>query len=321
MSLTGHLRDPSSPVRAWFAQQLPQTAALAREANRELCRRPGTSADAVSGVAVTPALALVAASPQLTGTALDLVVRATLAPVPPSCVPMIGAFAVAAHGLGDAPRVASEAVARLNDLQPAGLAFDAPAWGQVAALCVLLARFEQSGRSRRAAASMAERLALAEPIVESYTAALVDPRDVYDVATAAPAVAADHADLLDADPAPGATFSLSAALGGADADLIAGGLLLDLKASATSRIVARPGLWQLAGYALADTSDEHRIREAGISALRWRRRWVVSLDYLLASLAGRSVEVRDLRDEFADVVKASGRSPEGAVVGPGRHPC
>jgi hypothetical protein len=36
MSLTRHLGDRASPVRAWFDQRLPHTAAVARDANHEL---------------------------------------------------------------------------------------------------------------------------------------------------------------------------------------------------------------------------------------------------------------------------------------------
>ena len=201
---------------------------------------------------------------------------------------------------------------RLTRLEPSGLAADAALWHEVASLCVLLARFEQSGRSRQAAETMVHCLVATEPTVESYTAALVDARDRHDIASAAPAITADHADLLAADPVLGPTFALSTALGGADADLVADGLLLDLKASVTPRIVGRPTLWQLAGYALADTPDKHHIQRVGISALRWRRRWIVSLDYLLASLAGRSVNVAGLRDEFSSVVRAA--APDARAI-------
>lgn len=225
---------------------------------------------------------------------------------------MIGALRLAENGITDAPKVAAQAGARLSRLEPSGLAADAALWHEVASLCVLLARFEQSGRSRQAVETMVYRLAATEPTVESYTAALVDARDRHDIASAAPAITADHADLLDADPVLGPTFALSSALGGADADLVADGLLLDLKASVTPRIVGRPALWQLAGYALADTPDEHCIRRVGISALRWRRRWIVSLDYLLASLAGLPVNVTELRNEFSTVVEAA--TPDARAI-------
>jgi hypothetical protein len=118
----------------------------------------------------------------------------------------------------------------------------------------------------------------------------------------------------------GPTFAVSGALGGADADFIAGGLLLDLKAAATTRIVRGEGLWQLAGYALADTHDRFTLRDVGISALRWRSRWVIALDELLSRLAGQSMDVSDLRREFAEVATAAplGGMPSRARWSSGR---
>jgi hypothetical protein len=103
-----------------------------------------------------------------------------------------------------------------------------------------------------------------------------------DVATAAPAIAADHADLRKVERLElGPPFGLSRELGAADADVIADDLLLDFKATSTTRIAGRSELWQLAGHALADLEDEYGVRSVGISALRWRRRWTVPLGELL----------------------------------------
>jgi hypothetical protein len=119
-----------------------------------------------------------------------------------------------------------------------------------------------------------------------------------DVATAAPAIVADHADLRKVERLEfGPPFGLSRELGGADADVIADDLLLDFKATSTTRIAGRSELWQLAGYALADLEDEYGVRSVGISALRWRRRWTLPLDELLERLAGRPA--------FASMVRES----------------
>lgn len=107
-----------------------------------------------------------------------------------------------------------------------------------------------------------------QPKIAAYTAELVDALDAADTAAAATAIAEDHADLRTERLRLGPTFALSGALGGADADLIAGTLLLDLKAAATTRIVTRVGLWQLVGYALADTDDTCGLQRVGFSALR-----------------------------------------------------
>jgi hypothetical protein len=126
-----------------------------------------------------------------------------------------------------------------------------------------------------------------------------------------PAIVADHADLRDSEPLIiGPTFALSRELGGADADLIAGDLLLDFKATSTTGIVGRAELWQLAGYALADAPDEYGVRRVGISALRWRRRrrWIIALDDLLAHLSGKAVLRAELCAEMRRAA-AQGRPP------------
>lgn len=220
-------------------------------------------------------------------------------------------------GLGIPPaiEIEFEALARIAALRPWEPGFPDTRWRELAQLCVLLARFEQAGRSHEAAQFAIERVAEAPPTLAGYTSALADVDVVEDVTVAAPAIAEDHADLRAIAPLRfGATFRLSRALGGADADLIAGDLLLDFKASSSTRIVGRDSLWQLAGYALADLDDQYRVRSVGISALRWRRRWTIGLDELLERLAGRRVRVDDLRSDLASVA----RDNSGAGSLPGR---
>jgi hypothetical protein len=69
-------------------------------------------------------------------------------------------------------------------------------------------------------------------------------------------------------------FSQSMALGGADADVIADGVLLDFKSSATTRVARNRDLWKVVGYALADTGDLLELSAVGVAALRWRTTFV-----------------------------------------------
>lgn len=236
MSLTRHLADPSSPIHKWFARRLPHTAPVVAEAHRTL-----------RGTAVAPALAATATDPRLAGTTLDLLVRATLAPRGWSAGPTIGALQLLGKGIDGAPEVARAACERLQALAPAQLAATDDAWHEVAVLCVLLARFEQAGRSGHATEWSAVRLRSVATSLDAYIATeLIDDADVGDTLAAAPAIADDHADLRAAKPLwLGPTFALSGALGGADADIIAGGVLLDFKAATTRRIVRGSGLWHL----------------------------------------------------------------------------
>lgn len=73
-----------------------------------------------------------------------------------------------------------------------------------------------------------------EPTLDAYAVSeLVDKLDIQDTVAAGPVIVEDHADLRSAEPLLlGQTFALSGALGGADADVIAGDLLLDFKAAA-----------------------------------------------------------------------------------------
>src|SRR4051794_34317316 len=60
------------------------------------------------------------------------------------------------------------------------------------------------------------------------------------------------------------TFAGTAEVAGADADLVAGGLLLDVKATANpARLPTSETVWQTAGYVLLDYDDEYRIDRVG----------------------------------------------------------
>jgi hypothetical protein len=62
----------------------------------------------------------------------------------------------------------------------------------------------------------------------------------------------------------GPTFQGSGDLGGADADFILGGLLLDCKAAIQPRRLGRDEIYQLAGYLLLDYDDQYGIDRVGL---------------------------------------------------------
>jgi len=133
--------------------------------------------------------------------------------------------------------------------------------------------------------------------------------EVEDVAVLGWAAAIDHSPLRGRDLTCNPIFKQSHALGGADADLITDdGLLLDLKSTSTTRVCSRSDLWQLCGYALADTDDAFAIRSVGLSALRWRTQATWPLGELLEALAGASVDLRSLRRDFAGLLDALNRA-------------
>ncbi len=97
---------------------------------------------------------------------------------------------------------------------------------------------------------------------------------------------------------------LRRALGGADADLIYDGTLVDLKSTSQASVIGRDEVWQLIGYLLADTNDAYSIARVGFVALRRRRSIFWLAEDLLKELAGHSVApIRELREGFAGLLR------------------
>jgi hypothetical protein len=63
-------------------------------------------------------------------------------------------------------------------------------------------------------------------------------------------------------------FTGSADIGGADADFILGGLLLDCKSTVTPYKPGTAEIYQLAGYLLLDYDDQYGIRRVGAGRRR-----------------------------------------------------
>jgi hypothetical protein len=101
----------------------------------------------------------------------------------------------------------------------------------------------------------------------------------------------------------GPTFSGSTMIGGADGDLIAAGLLLELKTSAKLTLAVKD-LFQVIGYALLDFDDEYKLAELGIFSARYAYLATWSLGGLLGELAGHAVSLRATREEFCNLLLA-----------------
>ena len=92
----------------------------------------------------------------------------------------------------------------------------------------------------------------------------------------------------------GPTFQGSQDIGGADADFILGGLLLDCKAAIQPRRLGRAEIYQLAGYLLLDYDDWYGIDRVGLYLSRQGALIVWSVEDFLRRL-GATVPVKDLR--------------------------
>ena len=99
-------------------------------------------------------------------------------------------------------------------------------------------------------------------------------------------------------------FEGSADVGGADADLIIGQTLLEIKTVKYWMIESQSALRQLLGYVLLDYSDEYKIKRIGMYMTRQgvMLRW--DLDTLIRSMSsGKSDSLEELRHQFREIAQ------------------
>ena len=326
MSLTSHIRDPKSPVQNWFASRLPNTRDSAEQANRTL--RAGhkgprwANIDGAHGPTVGTAahfLLCAGLEPEAPYGFRTAVEGAGRLDAKPGDFPAAGSVAravfeampaisgVSAACFGPAHLAALEAIGRIVEMAPWERRLRDEDWRELCALCLLLAAFEQCYRGGAVVARQMRATRLAEGMrsLSDFRAALVRPLDLEDLIKLGRGAVDAFLAQVGGRPRPwhlNPTFAQGAALGGADADIICGGLLVEWKSSAQTGIVGGTELWQLAGYLLADTPDEYRIRAVGVQALRWGGWATWSAEGYLERLSGCERSLPDWRTEFADVL-------------------
>ncbi|MEU5666495.1 hypothetical protein [Streptomyces longwoodensis] len=104
----------------------------------------------------------------------------------------------------------------------------------------------------------------------------------------------------------GPVFAGSADLGGADADFIVDGLLIDCKATTRPYSLNRSAVQQLAGYLLLDYDDAYRMDRVGLYLSRHGAliTWTVP-DFL--NCLGATLPLPALRHQLKDHLHRSGR--------------
>jgi hypothetical protein len=296
MSLTKLLDIKQSPVRQFMDREFPGTAPVTREANALI------RGDHVGDPPVAPA---VGADPGLVGTAVEFVL-----PAPYGFIrePLIAVGPNA--GLDSVRRRVGElAVAELRQLGGLAERLSGASLERAADCALVCARLEQRFRTGDERADQlgipdpAIGLALSGGLDGAIEAARITPETRDDLIALLDAALADTADLystevLAIDP----TFALSRAVGGADADVIAGGLLVDFKSSKARSLITAKEIYQLVGYALLDSEDRYKISDVGIHALRWRVRWTIALDDLLYRISGVKRNLSDWRVMCAEAL-------------------
>ena len=104
------------------------------------------------------------------------------------------------------------------------------------------------------------------------------------------------------------TFEGSSDVGGADADLIVDGTLIDIKTTVNPRIEP-DWIRQLLGYVLLDYSDRHQISSIGLYMARQGILFEWGLEDVIGGLSyGGAADIKSLREQFKTEVQRSSRS-------------
>lgn len=308
-SLTRTLDDRRSPVRLFLEERFPHIRDVQRRFREEAPAQvvPGNEAN-----------------PGTVGTACDWLLRYLVHPQPDVHLALMGGGFIPQHG----PDLAVALFEMCDTLgiptggtmppaRTSAATFTGPVAGStiepelLARGCwalALLTEFYRAGPAAAAngplghldAASTPDLLALASPAAIDQ---LTQLRRVLEQALL-PGLATRHGTW-----ALGPTFTGSALLK-ADADLIAAGLLLEVKTSQGARrpdgtrraALDKLDLLQLIGYALLDFNDDYQITELGIFAARFGYLATWPAAALLSEMAGHEVNLPATRDDFRQLL-------------------
>jgi hypothetical protein len=302
MSLTSALGQENHPLRKYFEAQLPRSAAVKRSVVAELPIRRVR-------LPVAPGRTMTQWS--LLGHAIDYRIRTSfVAPEVPHAV-VQGASACPADLRALGIELADAYLDLLHAERPEertrGWLLRPVAETRLAAICFAMAWFEQVFRDARRPAHGPLALGQEAPDLSDLLGQVPEyaVRDL----DAQTRLAESALDPLRSRTEPsecvaGPTFIGSADVGGADADLQVGDMLLEIKAASRPQLLRPDVLWQLAGYYLLDYEDRRRIRSVGLYLTRigWLRVWPAE-DFLRA-LGARAGTSR-IRHEVAHLLQHS----------------
>jgi len=308
VSLSSHINDRNSPVRAFFEAHFPRTPLRPlRELTCDPCSIP---LEHHAPLVWDPGPAQVLPAdptgyPWATvGTAFDYRLRFIFGVNPQRTVAANGAKIVAKRLECSKrfPVAFEELVGVSADLERGPVRGQYEDEGGLARLCYVLALYEQCFRTTPSRQS--PLLALGPNATLAEVEALCTSQAADDLVRLTELFLSTQQSLLDLEPVVlNPTFKGSIWLEGADADLILGSTLLDIK-TWKNAVPERPDIWQLVGYLLADFDDGYKIRSAGFYFSRHGSRIVWTVDDLLARLAGHDVDLAATRKEFSELLAA-----------------
>lgn len=310
MPLTSHLENGGSPLRRFFALELPHTRRAMANSD------PGHWA-ALHGVLIVPATGDGPYPSGTVGTAFDYLVRFMIRPTPANDLnARRGAENLARRR--DCPRRVPDAWPDLAALLDR-IAGNQPTATDLTRPCFALALYEQLWRTPYRddwplpalgpAASLSHVLDLcpseaADDLIQ--LAHLLQQR--------APELLTDPEAILNP------TFAGSEAVGGADADLIANRTLVEIKTTRRAHAHWAADLRQLVSYLLLDWDDRYGIERVGLYYARQGLLLTWTIGELLDVLAGKPTNLDHLRARFREVCEQIAADHEATETPSRAHP-
>jgi hypothetical protein len=324
VSLTAELDKKDSPVRRWFNEWLPNAKPISTEWNARVKsvpiarpetdqRVPGTVGTAFDyrlrySLAVTPLRDLVAASGMRLLDPIRNPTAATSA-APDDFLTLYGQPPPAARPvidlIGDFERDLSTTLVRLT---PVGRTLENSEEEVLCRFCYLLALFEELYRAGLAIDSPLFSLERSATFADLLA---LPPQIWVDDLCALSQLMVSHLPEMGRQPLfLNPVFAGSGEIGGADADLISGGCLIDIKTTVDPKFTRTRLLYQVLGYVLLDYDDAYEIRNVGVYLSRQGLliRWPLA-DLLKTLLDGKRATLAELRTSFREAVRSAAAGP------------
>lgn len=293
MSLTSNLNNTRSPVRQFLQEQFPDTRTVVRECNRRMADtttiRPESKVESHVG--------------GLIGTAFDYRLRYYFdVASPKELVAWEGLLSVGGPEQDLLVDFFASLTNVLEQLQPVGRCLERKHEALLARYCIVLALLEQMFRAPIQSFS-------ASPLFKPFPKrsipellAIAEDHWVDDICSLSWAFYEEHGDLLILPAILNPKFDGSRDVGGADADLILEGCLIDIKTTINPKLTTKT-LYQLLSYALLDYTDHYQIREVAIYFARQRELVQWPLEDLIGTLADDNAHpLNGLRNLFRSAI-------------------
>lgn len=281
MSLVGILKQRHSPVRCWFEERLPNLKPL-QAAWRGAGRPTIVCPNGVDRGTV--------------GTAFDYRLRYLFGTTPVNRL----VAGLGARSRGEWAPFADALDAAVERLRPIDRTLLSDEETELARYCWVLALFEARFRMKGRYPTPLDTLG-PEAGLDALLG-LAPPGGIEDLAALVSLLHGSELAKLAGRPCQlNPMFRRSSVIGDADADIVVDGMLLDVKTTRNHTMENRHDGYQLLGYLLLDEDDALHIDTVGfyLSRVPALLSWPVA--ELLPLVAGRPVDLGELRAEFASV--------------------